>query len=284
MDGMQAADKSNDSNNKRNRSPSLHWDSDDVNDKPELQESLFTKNKDSKTKWNRWTTDLPPDRPRHDELYDIASPVPIRSFVSHYHGVKRHIGGEGYLTLRGRRFGPDHEIWGGCAAGLAGCYLSGEMIGGRGSHIDGYDDDDDADGGPLRVGDRFGVFGCAEYRCWACYGQWARLEFEVFWEPKGVKARSGESKKKSAVKKKPSILHYVSAKFELELERSGCQQCRFARVKVIGFVREPNARLLLMRCLFRSRLQCNNNSPYSQGLCKRCTSKRMFCVKRNPIR
>ena len=39
----------------------------------------------------------------------------------------------------------------------------------------------------MREGDRIGVFGCAQYPGWACYGGWARLELEGFWEPEEVK-------------------------------------------------------------------------------------------------
>ena len=106
-----------------------------------------------------------------DSASDATSP--LRSFVSHRHDVHMR-SNDGQQVHNGVRFDRGHELWHGYD------HISNEESENR---MDTVADD----GGRMREGDRIGVFGCAQYPGWACYGGWARLELEVFWEPEEVK-------------------------------------------------------------------------------------------------
>ena len=95
----------------------------------------------------------------------------LRSFVSHRHDVHDHRNQQ-HLVLLGRNFTIDHELWTGYDQQYNETSESTLVAPSM-----------DTDGGAVRDGDRIAVYGCAQYPGWMCRGAWARLEFEVYWEP-----------------------------------------------------------------------------------------------------
>ena len=103
-------------------------------------------------------------------------PLPVRTCVSHHHDVKKHLRIQTYasgriadrfLVLDGPQFGRDHELWNGVDDHNNFSWMQGST----------------KDAGPVRVGDRLAVYGCAQFWGWECYANWAKLEFDIYWEP-----------------------------------------------------------------------------------------------------
>ena len=101
----------------------------------------------------------------------IGNGILLRSFVSLRHGVHDHRNQE-HLVLHGQNFKMDHELWTGYDPQYNETSESTLVAPSM-----------DMDGGPVRDGDRIVVYSCAQYPGWVCRGAWAKLEFEVYWEP-----------------------------------------------------------------------------------------------------
>jgi hypothetical protein len=106
---------------------------------------------------------------------DMDHATPLTSFISHHHDVGMKLS-EGDRLFTGRRFSCDHEFF----------YRydphSMDTTENRVNVAEGV-----GDGGPLQVGDRIAVFGCAQYSGWACHGSIGELWVEVYWEPEEVR-------------------------------------------------------------------------------------------------
>ena len=102
----------------------------------------------------------------------VGTGTPLCSFVSHRHGVHDYRNQE-HLVLLGRNFMMDHELW-----------TSYDQQYNETSESTLVASSMDTDGGAVWDGDRIAVYGCAQYPGWMCRGAWAKLEFEVYWEPR----------------------------------------------------------------------------------------------------